>query len=368
MIYLDHNSATYVLPHVYEQLSDEIFLGNADSQHAAGAASKKIIDGSREIVATLLGTRTNNVLFTSGATEANAMALSSYRKSGHTIWSSAVEHKSVLKYADEILPVTPEGYLCYDTLAKKISGCKHAPNIVLACMYANNETGIHLDPDCSIAELCRAKGIKLHIDASQCYAKGGSLSEIQRNCASTIVISGHKMHAMKGVGALAFKDNIFPQLYPLMLGGAQQWGLRPGTINTEAIYSLGLAVTEMSNLSPHISAQMQLQIAELERILGDVALVNGAGAKRLPNTTNLYFPKVKDVQLFVEQLSVAGVMVSGMSACESGMSTHSYTLAAMYGELSPRLSGSIRVSISPKTTWQEIIDAAEIIKGVVGAT
>ena len=369
MIYLDHNSSTYVLPHIYEQLSvrRDDFLGNADSQHAAGRTSKAIVDESRRNIASLINTKSGNVIFTSGATEANALALSSYINDGSIIFASAVEHKSVLKYADVIIPVNVDGTLNIDALKDRLYSHRWNQNIVIACMYANNETGVILDPSDDVPGLCRNFGAKLHIDASQCYAKGGSLTILQKECASTISLSGHKIHAMKGVGSLIFRSEIFNVLRPNMLGGAQELGLRPGTINTEAVYSFGVAASE-SVVDAVTDAQIRLKIQEIEHSLADIATVNGSKNHRLHNTTNLYFPKINDLQLFIEQLSVSGLMVSGMSACDSGMSTHSHVIGAMYGEDAAQTKGSIRISISPKTTWQEVFDAIEIIKKTVDAT
>jgi cysteine desulfurase len=172
------------------------------------------------------------------------------------------------------------------------------------------------------------------------------------------------MHAMKGVGALIFKDEIFKTIKPLMLGGSQQWGLRPGTLNTEAIYSFGVAAA-FEATGKIDTRQMLAHISDIERGLSDISVVNGAGVKRLHNTTNLYFPAVTDVQLFVEKLSAAGVMVSGMSTCDSGISTKSSVLEAMFGSHSERLNGSIRLSVSSKTTRQEISDVIQIIKEVI---
>lgn len=370
MIYLDHNSSTYVLPHVYDLLSTRNieFLGNADSPHAAGRAAKSIIDDARSSVAVLAGTRSGNVIFTSGATESNALALASYISNGCTIFASAVEHKSVLKYADVIIPVDPEGHLSLVALRERLYAHRWNRGIVVACMYANNETGVILDCDDAVVNVCMESGAKLHIDASQCYSKGGRLTKLQKEYASTITLSGHKMHAMKGVGSLIFRDEILNVLKPQMLGGSQELGLRSGTRNAEAIFSFGVAATEAINNSAVAHSQMALQISEIENELSDISTINGTTKHRLCNTTNLHFPKIKDLQIFIESLSELGLMVSGTSACDSGMTAKSHVLSAMFGDDSERVSGSIRISVSPKTTWQEVLDAIKIIRKVVVTT
>jgi cysteine desulfurase len=364
MIYLDHNSATYILPHIYNELSDSKFIGNSSSLHEAGALSKSIIDDSSKSIASLIGVSHHNILYTSGATESNAIALESYRKAGCRILASALEHKSVSAYAHGTIQVTGDGHIDLDHAEYMIA--KHKEHsVILACMYANNETGVILDHDSNLLHLCIKHGARLHIDASQCYPKGGQISKEQSAYASTIVLSGHKMHAMKGVGLLAFSNDAFDLLEPIMLGGAHQWGLRPGTMNTEAIYSLGAAARYAQSDLKHTYDQMHEKISYIEDNLSDISTVNGDIKNRLYNTTNLFFPKVCDLQIFLDNLSKSKVMISGMSACDSGLLIGSPSLSAMFGSGSERLSGSIRISVSAMTTWQEIEEATDIIRKIV---
>jgi cysteine desulfurase len=367
MIYLDHNASTYVLPHIYRELEQLALIGNPDSQHAAGRISSEIIYSCKNAIANLLLLKAGNILFTSSATEANAIAIQSYIAKGFTIFASAVEHKSVISYAHHIIPVDTSGRIRYEDLFEKIRAHKDPTKIVLACMYANNETGVILDPDESLVRISQQSGIKLHIDASQCYLKGGFLSESQKKCASSIVLSGHKMHALKGVGALAFKDDIFPLLVPIMRGGSQQWGLRPGTQNTEAIYSMLRAVEEIDRYTTDDYATMSSMIAEIEHSLKDIAEINGSISGRLCNTTNLYFPSIQDSAAFTDLLSEHGVMVSGMSACDSGINTRSYVLEAMFGDMSDVSHSSIRISIAKNTKMSDVKGACAIIKKLASA-
>src|SRR3990172_3951779 len=233
MIYLDHNSSTYILPHIYDEIHDKRdgFLANADAQHAAGRITKAYVEDGRSRIADLVGVKSKNIIFTGGATESNAMAMLSYIASGALILAFATEHKSVLKYASKNIRVLNSGVADLEALQHSLEEYKGHDNVVVACMYANNETGVISDPRNEVVDLCARYGAKLHIDASQCYGKGGRLSESQVSYASSAVLSGHKMHALKGVGALIFKDEMQAVLAPLMLGGHQELGLRPGTPN-----------------------------------------------------------------------------------------------------------------------------------------
>lgn len=366
MIYLDHNAATTPLPHVYESILErqDVISFNPDSQHAAGRIAKGYVEDSRRLVAALVGVKSKDVIFTSGATESNAIALSSYKKNGYLILTQATEHSSVISHSDITIEVNADGTTNLDDLQRRLE----RPGIqsrrtVLACMYANNETGVISDPKGLVADMCSKYGTKLHIDASQCYGKGRTLPKKQTECASTVVLSGHKMRSLKGVGVLIIKDDIFRIMEPLARGGHHELGIRPGTLNTEAIYSMGLAAAEWARVSADSDAEMANKISYIENSLKDISEVNGS-ADRLSNTINLHFPKVTDTQAFVESLSQNGVYVSGMSACNSGFDARSRVLEAMYGKDSVRADGSIRISICRDTSWKDIKSASEIIRNV----
>ena len=368
MIYLDHNAATPPLLHVYERILErqDVLSANPDSQHGAGRIARAYVEESRKDVGNLIGVPSKNVIFTSCATEANAIALTSYQKASHLIFAMSTEHKSILEYADIIIDVGADGTPDIDKLSKMLTVYKWA-NIVLACMYANNETGIISDPYDTIVDLCEQYGVRLHIDASQCYGKGCALSRRQVSYASTIVLSGHKMQALRGVGALIINDNAHTLMRPNMLGGHQELGLRPGTLNVEAIYSMGLAANEWSNPQSHIGQQLRQKVAFIETSLSDISEVNG-GEARLANTTNLYFSRITDLQLFIESLSSSGVYVSGTSACNSGFDAKSHVLEAMYGKGTAKANGSIRISICKDTSWEDIKSSVKIIREIVSAT
>ncbi len=356
MINLDHNASTPTLPQIWDQvreLQDELSY-NPESQHEAGFRAKKILNKSRQAILDLVGTPDNYAIFTSGATEANGIALLSYKKNGYHIIAPATEHKSVLYYADTVCPVHQSGRPDLEFLKKTLMST-YAP-AVFACMYANNETGIISDPEGNLAELCQITGTLLHVDASQCYGKDRTLPEFITQNADSIVLSGHKMKAFKGTGVLLFKPDLSSIMESPFLGGSQEYGIRPGTVNLPGIYSMGLAAKYIT----HHSFKDKIDI--ITSSLADLCQINGDGP-RLPNTISLRFPQILS-ELLISKLSDSGFMVSGMSACDSGIATTSHVISAMYPNTGYD-QHTIRVSLGAETSTDDVCRFTRAVRSVV---
>jgi cysteine desulfurase len=173
------------------------------------------------------------------------------------------------------------------------------------------------------------------------------------------------MHSLKGVGALVFGSEVESKIKPVFLGGHQEYGLRPGTPSVEAIYSMGMAADIAKQLD---YVEMRKKKQYMLDNLTDIGIVNGAGATQLENTVNISFPSVKDNFLLIDELSSKGVMVSGTSACNSGLNITSRVLRAMYGQESSRPASSLRISFSTTTSWDDIIRGTKIIRDTVTST
>ncbi len=348
MINLDHNASTPTLPHIWEKLAEaqDVMSYNPDSQHEAGFRAKALLENSRRSVLELLKLPKHYAVFTSGATESNGTVLLSYKALGYGIVALATEHKSVLKYADYICKVDSDGQVDLDHLKYLLKTAdRDWYGATLACMYANNETGVISDPNGHIAELCKAHEAHLHVDASQCYGKDSVLPDHITQNASTITLSGHKMGALKGIGALLFKPELHSAMTSPFRGGAQEYGFRPGTPNLPGAYSMALAIHSLKNYG------FAQKTDKLIRELSPLATVNST-APRLPNTVNFRFMQIP-AELLIAKLSEQGFMISGMSACDSGISEPSHVIRAMYPH-NNYAEHSVRISLGHDTTDEQL--------------
>lgn len=362
MIYLDNSSTTLPDLSMINAVMEEarIYYGNPSSPHFLGQISKDFLGQSREQVASLLGAQPHQIIFTSGGTEANALALHD-----KTVWASEIEHKSVLKFATTTLKVTAQGFLNIDALEQLLINTSKP--ICISVMLANNETGIKLDPFNKLLILKQKYNFLLHIDATQ--AVGKVPIDVDILGADLLTLSGHKFHAFKGIGALYFRNHDLVK--PLNninaeYNSAHEFGLRPGTENYLGIASLGHMAQKLLVDKFYLNRIAQIGVLrnELEQKLSDIVEINGDLQHRLPHISSLSIIGINDIELFIEALSEAGVCVSGQSACSSGLSLPSYTLAAMFGADSPRLKNTLRVSLSVNTTAKEIDEACKIIRAV----
>jgi cysteine desulfurase len=356
-VYLDHNATTRVRPEaIAAMVSTMETVGNPSSIHAAGRAARAAMEEARGHVATLIAAPASTVIFTSGGTEANAIALESAVAAGaRRLIISAIEHPSIVDTAAasdaavEVMPVTSDGVADLDWLRDRLGRWDAADGRpFVALMLANNETGV-IQPVQAAAELVRAADGWLHVDAVQ--AAGKIAVDSRALGADTLSISAHKIGGPMGVGALTFGPRAV--LARRQHGGGQERGRRGGTENLPGISGFGAAAK-----SVHVTKTGgSCPIAIVERLKAAGAVVVAEGAPRLPNTLCLATAGwTSDLQVMA--LDLAGVMVSAGSACSSGKVKASPVLAAM--NLGDLAACAIRVSGGWDTTdadWATFADA-----------
>lgn len=368
-IYLDANATTKLYPGLIKSASRlvEDVYGNPSSVHGAGYAAKSIIDTARFNVARSLSCKADEIIFTSGGTEANNIACKSF---GDKTYSTALEHSSVIMNSCNVkIPTNSDGMLDLPLFEKKLESGEYqdVDKSVFSIMMANNETGVILDPRGALKSLKEKFGFILHIDAVSAFGKGLPNCNPESLGADLMTISGHKIHALKGVGALFISERIKGIAKPLSLGGNHEFGFRAGTENIMGIYTLGEMCSKLEMDKSHKNSIIKMALLRdlFEHLLEDISEVNGNRECRISNTSNLYFKQVTDLELFLSLLNDNGIYASGMSACQSGLTMPSRILSVMYGADSIRLSGSVRFSISTFTKESEIREAAFKIKEVL---
>ncbi|MEO5340367.1 MAG: cysteine desulfurase [Magnetococcus sp. MYC-9] len=363
MVYLDHNATSVVRPQVLEGMLpffSERF-GNPASVHGAGRAARQGMDVARRRLAALLEVHESQIIFTSGGTEANVMAVfgcaARHHFSGHLI-TSAVEHASVLQVCAgmerrgmelTVVGVDADGRVRPEDVC---SALRESTRLV-SIMHANNETGV-MQPVAEIAELCRARvpGIVVHTDAVQSVGKIPLCFEALS--VHMLSLSAHKLGGPKGVGALVVDSALL--LEPLLVGGGQERGRRSGTENVPAIVGLGLA----AELAQHTMAEEQKRLRRLQQQLESQiqnerpdALVMGQSAEqRLPNTTALLVPGIHG-ETVVMNLDLEGIAISSGSACASGRGQPSHVPLAM-GVTAELAASMVRVSMGWNTTSLDV--------------
>jgi cysteine desulfurase len=372
-IYMDANATTPVLPQVLEAMRpfwSEQF-GNASSIHQPGQGARAAVDRARESVAALLNCRAAEIVFTSGGTESDNMALFGVLSPGDHLITTVIEHHAVMHAAQELetrgvevtfLPCTPQGLIEVSALEAALR-----PNTKLvSIMLANNETGV-IQPVRELAERAHAAGALFHTDAIQ--AAGKLPLDVKALGCDLLSISGHKMYAPQGTGALFVRRNV--RLRSMFFGGLHERGRRPGTENVAGIVGLGkaaeLARAWLAGGSGHDGTQELAVLRDrLEQgILTTVAdaSVNGGGAARVANTSNLCFDHV-EAEALVIALDLKGLAVSGGSACQSGATEPSHVLLAM-GLSEARARASVRFSLSRLNTEDEVDAVLKMIPAVV---
>jgi cysteine desulfurase len=375
-IYLDANATTPLLPEVFEAMRPYWMenYGNASSIHQQGQQARGAVEQARGAVARFLHCLNSEIVFTSGGTESDNLALfgvlSNQPEAAHLI-TTTIEHHAVLHAAESLeknnvqvtfLECTPQGIIEPAALQAAIR-----PNTKLvSIMFANNETGV-IQPIAELAAIAHAAGALFHTDAVQASGKlpldlsaDGPLKHVD-----LLTLSGHKIYAPKGIGVLFVRRNV--RLAPMLHGGTHERQRRAGTENVAAIVGLGKALetantwltssgpTELTALRDHFEQTLLSQIEETG--------VNGGGAPRVSNTSNLHFDHL-EAEALVIALDLKGLSVSGGSACQSGAAEPSHVLTAM--GLSPaRARASIRFSLSRLTTAEEIDEALKIIPTAV---
>jgi cysteine desulfurase len=338
-------------------------LGNPSSVHAEGRAARHLVETAREQVAALVGADARNVIFTSGGTEANALALSpAIERPGHKepfarLLVSAIEHPSVRgggRFAQdsvEEIAVTGDGIVDLADLARRLGKPGEGPTLV-SIMHANNETGV-LQPIAAAADLVHAAGGLLHVDAVQ--TAGRIRGDIQTLQADLLTISSHKIGGPQGAGALVKASEALHFADPLLKGGGQERGSRAGTENVAAIAGFGAAAREAAEGLAAEAERVRALREQLEAGLRDIAgetIVFGATTERLPNTTLVAVPGQKAETALIA-LDLAGIAASSGAACSSGKVTASHVLKAM-GVAPTLAAGAVRLSIGRNTTETEI--------------
>ena len=345
--------------------------GNASSVHAEGRAARRLVEAAREQVAGLVGAEAKNVTFTSGATEANMLALTPAIEIGgrkslrDRLFVSAIEHPSVRSGgrfpadAVEELPVTGAGVVDLHALRSAIA---RAERPFVSVMLANNETGV-IQPIADIAAIVHAANGVLHVDAVQ--GPGRVACRIGELGADLMSLSAHKLGGPQGAGALVSRGDIHIG-EPLIKGGGQERGLRAGTENVAAIAGFGAAAAVSANQADatRMAGSRDRLEAGIKAILPEV-LIFGESAPRLPNTTLFAVPGMK-AETAIISFDLNGIAVSSGSACSSGKVQASHVLAAMGVE--PSLAqGAVRVSLGWATTERDIENLLNALTKVVSS-
>ena len=360
IIYLDNNSSTRIDPAVLEEMMPFLTTryGNPSSPHRFGAQVKDATIVAHERVAALLGCEPNEVVFTSGGTESDNAALHSALQNSpdrRHIVTTSVEHNAVLNYCHAfvrrgcevtIVDVDEQGHLDM----AELEGAIRPETAVVSVMWANNETGV-IFPLAEIAEICRRHGVFLHTDAVQ--AVGKMPIDLTKTSVHFLSLSGHKLHAPKGVGALYVNGKA--RFHPLVLGGPQESGRRAGTDNVASIVGLGkaaeLAGAALDEENVHVRALRDRFESTLLAQVDDV-VVNGDPGARLPNTSNLAFSGV-DAQAILIKLDQEGICCSLGSSCTTGSVQPSHVLRAMH-LTNERARSSLRFSFGRFNTEAEL--------------
>jgi cysteine desulfurase len=357
-IYLDNNASTPVLPEVLDAMRPYFGerFGNASSIHHHGQETRAAIEHARDSVASLLNCRASEIVFTSGGTESDNLAVAGLAIAGDHVITSCIEHHAILnacKHLEEAgcdvtyVPVDGKGLVDPDDVRRALR-----PNTkLISIMLANNETGV-LQPVEEIGKIAAESGAYFHTDAVQ--AAGKVPIDVQHIGCHALSISGHKMNAPQGVGALFVRRGT--RVQPLFYGGRHERSRRAGTENVPGIVALGKAAElamqdfergydkNMASLRDRLQQGILAQVEE--------AGVNGDGAARVPNTSNIYFDHIEGESMVIS-LDLKGLAVSTGAACSSGAIEPSHVLIAM-GVRIDRTRASIRFSLGKQNTADDI--------------
>jgi cysteine desulfurase len=368
--YFDHNATTPVAPEVMDALVPCLgqVYGNASSIHYFGQLAKQRTEAARRQLASLIHARPADVVFTSGGTEANNLAIlgavrAASRASRHVV-TTVIEHTAVLAPCGQLeregvavtrVPVGSDGIVSPDDVRRAL----RPDTVLVSVMHANNEIGT-IQPVAEIGRLAHEARTLLHVDGVQ--AVGKIPVDVEAIGADLYSSSGHKLYAPKGVGALYVRKGV--RLAPVFLGGHHERDRRPGTENVPGIVAFGaaahLAERRMAEESDRLAMlRDRLENAVLSRIAGTG--INGARSSRTPNTSNIYFDAV-DGEAMVIALDLRGFAVSTGAACSSGAITPSHVLTAL-GLSSDRARSSLRISLGSSNTAAQVdalVDAMEV--------
>jgi cysteine desulfurase len=365
-IYLDHAATSPMHPKVVEAVVNVMNsnFGNPSSIHSFGREARLMVDEARDVLAKSIGAKPNEIIFTSGGTEADNLALigiaEAYKSKGKHIISTEIEHHAVLNTCKELenrgfevtyLPVDETGKVSVDVLKKNLRD----DTILVSVMYGNNEVGT-LQPIQEIGEVLAEHQAVFHTDAVQAYG----LEKINVNEAKIdlLSVSAHKINGPKGIGFLYIRDGI--KLLPRIFGGEQERKRRAGTENVAAIVGFKEAVIisqqEMEARREKYREWKNVLINKLQEEGIDFS-INGSLENAMPHVLNLSFPGT-NVEAMLVNMDLAGIAVSSGSACTAGSVDPSHVLVAMFGKDSERIRNSIRFSFGLNNTTEQIEKAA----------
>ncbi len=381
-VYLDNNATTPVLPEVLEAMRPYFgeHFGNASSIHHHGQETRTAVERARESVAALLGCRASEIVFTSGGTEADNLALFGLARHGDHVNTSTIEHHAVLNACKRLatssviegneiqgcevtyIPVDGHGVVDPSDVKRALR-----PNTkLISVMFANNETGV-LQPVAEIGKIAREAGVRFHTDAVQ--AAGKVPIDVDTIGCDLLTISAHKMHGPQGVGALYIRKGT--ALEPMLYGGSHERSRRAGTENVPGIVGLGKAAElAIAGFERGDDRKMAAARDRLERELLAIEATGlngtdfrGEPTPRVPNTTNIYFDGIEGEALVIA-LDLKGLAVSTGAACSSGSIEPSHVLLAM-GLSSERAKASIRFSLGKQNSPEDIDFGLEVVPETV---
>ena len=372
-IYLDHAATSPVHPEVIQVLTETMqnHYGNPSSIHYFGRDARQVVDQAREFIAKSIHANFDEIIFTSGGTEADNLALIGVARGmadkGKHIITTAVEHHAVLHTCEFLekegfevtyLPVDETGRISVEELKKVLRD----DTILVSIMFANNEVGT-LQPIREVGELLTNHQAVFHTDAVQAY--GLADIDVQDLHIDLLSVSSHKINGPKGVGFLYVRDGV--RLIPTVHGGEQERKRRAGTENVASIAAFAKAVEISQKTKPEKYAfyhkLKQLLIETLKKEGVDFS-INGTLEQSLPHVVNLSFPGT-NVEAMLVNLDLEGIAASSGSACTAGSVDPSHVLRAMFGSQSDRLTNSIRFSFGINNTEDQILQAAAIISKIV---
>ena len=372
-IYLDHNATTPLLPAVIDRMTAVLKeeFGNPSSVHHFGQQAKAAVDDARSEVAELIGADPSEVLFTSGGTEGDNIAIRGAAEAlegtgrRHLV-ASAIEHEAVLNtlkalarrgWQTTLLPVDQSGVASPAALQEALTD----RTVLVSVMHANNEIGT-IQPVAELARLAHERGALFHTDAVQ--SAGKIPVNVKALGVDLLSVSAHKFYGPKGVGALWIRRGL--RVLPLLTGGRQERSRRAGTENVPGIVGMGVAATiaagKMESEGSRLGAMRDRLEAGILRAVPGTA-VNGSPDHRVPNTTNISFDRIEAESLLIA-LDLEGVAVSTGSACSSGTLEPSHVLKAM-GFNAHRTQNSIRFSLGARNTDAEIDRVLAVLPGIV---
>lgn len=378
-IYLDHAATSPVHPQVVEAMVPYMttYFGNPSSIHSFGRETRRALDEARETIAKTIGAKANEIIFTSGGTEADNLAIigvaMANRERGRHIITTSVEHHAVLntcKYLQKqgfevtYLPVDEHGIISIEQLKSALRD----DTVLVSIMFGNNETGV-LQPIHDIVQLLHDHDVYFHTDAVQAY--GLVPIDVHELGIDLLSVSSHKINAPKGVGFLYVREGV--RLTPHIYGGEQERKRRAGTENVPGIVGLQKA----AELAQQMMSEKRALYEQFQRIMlttfereGIHYAVNGHETNRLPHVLNVAFFGT-NVEALLVNLDLAGIAASSGSACTAGSIDPSHVLVAMYGNDSERIRSSVRFSFGYGNTIEQVeraaYDIAKIVKRLTKA-